>query len=106
MIAAFRIAVSNGWTVDELNPWPRSSTSPRGLVADGIAAQPLIVEEPKESNEAFAAKLVFLTLLASYVVKYGELGLDLPYTPNAAVATLMIAAIPGITAYNYYSRSE
>jgi len=106
MIAAFRIAVSNGWTIDELNPLPRSSTSPQGLVADGIAAQPLAISEPKESNEVLAAKLVVLTLLASYVVKYGELGLDLPFTPNAVVATLMIIGIPGITAYNYYTRSE
>jgi hypothetical protein len=106
MIAAFRLAVSNGWTVDELSPWPRSSTSPQGLVADGIAAQPLAVVEPKESNEVLAAKLVVLTLLTSFIVKYGELGLDLPFAPNAAVATLMILGIPGITAYNYYLRSE
>ena len=106
MIAAFRIAVSNGWTVDELNPWPRSSTSPQGLVADGIAAQPLAVVESKESNEALATKIVVLTLLTSYVVKYGELGLDLPFTPNAVVAALMILGIPGITAYNFYGRSE
>lgn len=106
MIAAFRIAVTNGWTVDELNPWPRSSTSPQGLVADGIAAQPLAVVESKESNEALATKIVVLTLLTSYIVKYGELGLDLPFTPNAVVAILMILGIPGITAYNFYSRSE
>ena len=40
-LAAYRIAVSNGWTLDEVNPFPRSATSPQGLVADGIAATPL-----------------------------------------------------------------
>jgi len=106
MIAAFRIAQSNGWTIDELNPFPRASTSPQGLVADGIAATPLTVTEPKESNQVLAAKLVALTLLASYGVKYGELALDLPFTPNAPVAAAIILGIPAITAYSYYNRSE
>lgn len=105
MIAAFRIASSNGWTLDEVNPWPRSNTSPVGLVVDGVAALPLEVKEATESNQVLAAKLVALTLFASYAVKYGELGLDLPFTPNPAVATAMILGIPAITAYSFYSRS-
>lgn len=106
MIAAFRIASSNGWTLDEVNPFPRSSTSPQGLVADGIAAMPLEVKEAEETTQVLAAKLVALTLFASYAVKYGELGFDLPFTPNPVVASAVILGIPAITAYSFYSRSE
>lgn len=106
MIAAFRIATSNGWSVEELNPFPRASTSPLGLVADGKAALPLEVTEATETNQALAAKLIAVTLLASYAVKYGELGLDLPFAPNPYAATAMILGIPAVTAYSYYRRSE
>ncbi|GKZ01204.1 hypothetical protein MPSEU_001071800 [Mayamaea pseudoterrestris] len=109
MIAAFRIARSNGWTLANLNPLPQSSTSPEGLVAEGIAAMPLIVDAKSkavESNQALAAKLVAATLATSYLVKYGELGLDLPFTPNPLVATAMIVGIPAMTAYQYFKLSD
>ena len=106
MIAAFRIAASNGWTINEINPFPKKSTNPQGLVADGLAAMPLKVDDNMESGAALAGKIVSLTLFASYLVKYGELGLDLPFTPNPGVATAMILGIPALTTYVYYSKSE
>ena len=106
MIAAFRIAKSNGWTLAEANPFPKSSTSPTGLVADDIAAMPLETIEPAESNAVLAAKLVGITVLASYAVKYGELGLDVPFSPNAPLAIAMIVGIPAITAYQYAAQSK
>ena len=110
MIAAFRIASSNGWTLNELNPFPPSPTSPIGLVADGIAAMPLDVKPLEETDydtsPILAAKLVGLTLALSYAVKYGELGIDLPFTPNPVVASSMIVGIPAITAYNFYRKSQ
>jgi hypothetical protein len=106
MIAAYRIAASNGWTFAELNPFPKSATSPEGLLAEGLAGTPLQVVPAEESNEILAAKLLVVTLLASYAVKYGELTLDLPFTPNPYVATAMILGIPAITAYQYYSQSD
>jgi hypothetical protein len=107
-LAAYRIAASNGWTLEEVNPFPRSSTSPQGLVADGIAATPLqlLPADTFGSTQALTAKLVGLTLVCSYLVKYGELGLDLPFTPNTPVAVLMVLGVPAITAYNYYSLSS
>lgn len=105
-IAAYRIAKSNGWTLDEVNPFPKSATNPTGLVADGIAAMPLKLREETESNQALAAKLVLLTLLCSYVVKYGELGLDVPFTPNAPIALAMVLGIPAITGFQYYNLSK
>jgi hypothetical protein len=105
-LAAYRIAVSNGWTLNEANPLPRSNTSPEGLVADGLAARPLILSESKESTKDLAIKLAGLTLASSYLVKYGELGIDLPFTPNPGAALAIVAAIPSVTAYNYYKRSQ
>ncbi|KAL3909487.1 MAG: hypothetical protein SGILL_008069 [Bacillariaceae sp.] len=106
MIAAFRIARSNGWNLDEVNPFPRSNSDPRGLVADGIAATPLTLVEPAESNRALVAKVLGLTIGLSYLVKYGELGIDLPFEPNSAIALAMVIGIPGITAFKYYKDSS
>ena len=110
MIAAFRIASSNGWTLNELNPLPRPPTSPIGLVADGIAAMPLDVQPMEESNydatPILAAKLLGLTLALSYVVKYGELGLDLPFTANPIIASSIVVGVPSITAFNFYRKSQ
>jgi hypothetical protein len=110
-LAAYRIAVSNGWTLNEANPLPKSNTSPEGLVADGVAALPLIMvttttSESKESTPELALKLAGLTLTTSYIVKYGELGIDLPFTPNPAAALAIVGAIPAATAYVYYNKSK
>jgi hypothetical protein len=105
-IAAYRIAVSNGWTLNEANPLPKSNTSPEGLVADGLAARPLIMSESKESSQELALKLAGLTLAASYLVKYGELGIDLPFTPNPGAGLAIVTAIPAVTAYYYYNKSQ
>lgn len=107
-LAAFRIAKSNGWTLNEVNPFPKSATDPTGLVADGIAATPLKLDTTGAmgTDQELAAKLIGLTLLASYATKYGELGIDLPFTPNAPVALAMVVGIPAITVYQYYNLSE
>jgi hypothetical protein len=105
-IAAFRIAQSNGWNLDEVNPFPNSDTNPRGLVADGIAAMPLTLVEPEESNQVLVSKVVAATLGLSYLVKYGELGLNLPFEPNIPVALAMVISIPAFTAFQYYQKSE
>jgi hypothetical protein len=99
--AAYRIANSNGWTLDELNPFPPSSTSSRGLVATVEAQLPLAQAESQESNTILAAKIVGLTVTLSYLVKYGELGLDLPFIPNLPVALTIVLGIPAITAFSY-----
>ena len=106
--AAYRIAKSNGWTFDEVNPFPQSATSPQGLVADGIAATPLqlLSTDALDDNRILIAKLVGLTVGLSYLVKYGELGLDLPFTPSEPIALAMVLGIPALTAYQFYSLSE
>jgi hypothetical protein len=105
-IAAYRIALSNGWTLSEVSPFPPSNTSPQGLIVDAIAATPLASVEAKESKVVLALKIAALTVLLSYMVKYGELGLDLPFTPSAPVALAMVVGIPSITAATYLYNGE
>eukprot|EP00536_Pseudo-nitzschia_multiseries_P000582 jgi/Psemu1/62719/estExt_Genemark1.C_70144 len=102
-IAAFRIARANGWTISEVNPF-RKEDDPAILAANGIAAQALVLREPTESNVVLAAKVTAATLFLSYAVKYGSLGLDLPFEANGFVALAMVLGIPGITALTFYQR--
>jgi hypothetical protein len=106
MIAAFRIAQASGWTVAEANPLPKSDNDQSGLVADGFASTALIVREPEESYALLISKVVGLTLTLSYLIKYGSLGLDLPFEPNGAAALALVLGIPGITAFTYYQRGS
>ena len=105
-IAAYRIAVSNGWTLRELNPFSKTETSPKGLAIDEAAAMPLQLTEAKESNAVLVAKLSAVTLLTSYIVKYGELGLDLPFNPNPIAGAAIVLGIPAITGVQYYQKSQ
>eukprot|EP00557_Chaetoceros_sp_GSL56_P008438 CAMPEP_0176487600 /NCGR_PEP_ID=MMETSP0200_2-20121128/6232_1 /TAXON_ID=947934 /ORGANISM="Chaetoceros sp., Strain GSL56" /LENGTH=567 /DNA_ID=CAMNT_0017884467 /DNA_START=132 /DNA_END=1835 /DNA_ORIENTATION=+ len=105
-IAAYRIAVSNGWTLSELNPLPASKTSPKGIIVENNAAMPLQLTEQTESDAALAAKLAALTFGAAYIVKYGELCLDVPFEQNAFAAVAIVAGIPAITAFNFYNKSQ
>lgn len=104
MIAAFRIAKESGWKLQEMNPFPKSDSDPTGLVADGIASTALVVREQEESDALLITKVLGFTLLSSYLVKYGSLGLDLPFEPNGAVALAIVLGIPTITAFTYYQR--
>jgi hypothetical protein len=109
-LAAYRIAKSNGWTLDEINPFPKSNTDPTGLIADGIASMPLQVvptaASSSETKTALLLKVLGLTVLTSYVVKYGELGADVFFTPNPPLALAMVIGIPALTAYNYYNLQQ
>lgn len=105
-IAAYRIATSNGWSLEEVNPFPKSNTDPKGLMVDATAALALVVEEEKESNAQLATKLAVATLGTSYLVKYGELGLDLPFVPNPPVALAMVFGIASLTAAAFYNQSK
>ena len=107
MLAAFRIATSNGWTVQELIPFGNKDTNPTGLVADGLAMKPLVLQEDKaQTNAELAVNLGAATLAFSYLTKYGELGLDLPFIPNPPAALAMILGIPGLTALYFAGKSK
>ena len=105
-IAAYRIAVSNGWSLAELKPLPKSSTSPQGIIVENAASAPLVLTEPKESDAALAAKIIGLTTVTAYLIKYGELGLEVPFTASAPAAVALVTGIPALTAFNFYSKSK
>jgi len=69
-VAAARLASSNGWTPSMLNPFDQSSAaaSPSAAASDPPAAAAISGAAAAPN----AAKLVVLTALASYGVKYGE----------------------------------
>jgi len=105
-IAAYRIAISNGWSVGELNPFPAASTSPKGIMVEDAATMPLVLTEKKESDVALAAKLAALTFGSAYAMKYGELGIDLPFEKNSIVAAAIVAGLPAITALSFYNKGK
>jgi len=105
-IAAYRIAISNGWTLRDLNPFPKSEVSPEGLAIDEAAAMPYNVATSNESDLQLAGKLLALTVVSSYILKYGELALDLPFSENGIAAGAIVFGIPAITGYLYYNRGK
>jgi hypothetical protein len=135
MIAAYRIACSNGWSWEEVNPFvviPRAITSKMNndnynddvdtnSDSGSLITTPYLVIPSKESEIQLGAKLLALTVISSYVLKYGELILGIPSlvstaaaatttTENTNVAVIIVSAsaiifvIPAITAYLYYKR--
>jgi Protein of unknown function (DUF2499) len=126
-IAAFRIAVSNGWSIpvalkgflNQNNP--AGLTSPEGIVVDELAERPLAVQpvtstgmdmavpmtqsQNDEANVVLLGKLAVATVGLSYLTKYGELGLDIPFEVDPLIAVAMITGIPALTAFKYYQQS-
>mmetsp|Transcript_9182 Transcript_9182/g.15197 ORF Transcript_9182/g.15197 Transcript_9182/m.15197 type:complete len:553 (+) Transcript_9182:54-1712(+) len=105
-IAAYRIAASNGWSFRELNPFPKSEASPEGIAIDEAMALPYNVVETSESELQLAAKLAALTIVSSYIIKYGELAFDLPFSENGIAAGAIVFGIPAITGFLYYNRGK
>ncbi len=105
-IAAYRIAASNGWTLGELNPFPKSEVSPEGIAIDEAAALPYNVVETSDSEFLLAGKLAALTIVSSYIIKYGELASDLPFSENGVAAGAIVFGIPAITGFLYFNRGK
>jgi hypothetical protein len=95
MIAAWRIAKSNGWTLLERRAADNGGTLPLELTP----------AENTDSNAILLAKLVAFTVVLSYVIKYGELNLIFPATPNACIALSLIVGVPAITASYFVLQS-
>jgi hypothetical protein len=107
MLAAIRIARSNGWTVQEFIPSWATPTSPAGLVTEGLAMKPLETQpDLLPSTTILTGSLVSATLFLSYLTKYGELALDTPFTPNPTLAIALIVGIPALTALPYAMESK
>mmetsp|Transcript_26825 Transcript_26825/g.62879 ORF Transcript_26825/g.62879 Transcript_26825/m.62879 type:complete len:487 (-) Transcript_26825:8-1468(-) len=120
--AAYRIAVSNGWTWQRV-PWLLTT----GLVeenspSDGATVthmQPTLKESGSligfedlgdalagDDDYTFLIKLFVGCAVASYLIKYGEVFFDFPYDANVFLG-LSIVAVPSVlNAFKWYKRSK
>ena len=113
MIAAYRIAASNGWTFGNLNPFNKGGEADAvGSDIEGGDATLAFTEsgvlttyQAEESDLFLVGKLLVATLTLSYAVKYGSLLSDLPFSANGAVGIAMILGIPAVVAAGYYGQS-
>ena len=98
-IAALLIALSNGWTISELNPFkPKGEAGEAGEAAAPAAA---VVPQPVIATPLLAGELVLLTAVFSYLVKYGEPALTLPFEPNALVGWALVLGIPTFVGFRF-----
>ena len=115
-IAAFRLALSNGWTIGELDPRKLFSKGDDDEAvpattaeAEAEAAAPAAAAYGGAAVVPSAAKLVLLTVLASFATKYGELALGgfpflelgLPSEASLAIAAIMVITPPAAVAYRF-----
>jgi hypothetical protein len=129
--AAYRIAISNGWTPPftgllDMAPFLPSNSVGRPVEVDPISARllsPLIETPTKESaslvgfedlgdalaadnDYSFLLKLFFGSALASYAIKYGELLFDFPFTPDVYLSFAVVLIPSLLNAFKWYKRSK
>eukprot|EP00908_Phaeocystis_cordata_P015372 Transcript_26531.p3 GENE.Transcript_26531~~Transcript_26531.p3 ORF type:complete len:408 (+),score=198.94 Transcript_26531:70-1293(+) len=106
-IAAGRLALSNGWTLKELNPFDQSEDAAPAAAEEPPAA-PVAIEGAAIAPNA--AKLVVLTLLASFGIKYGEMLLGpIPYlggVEGTVAGALLCFGFPALTAARFNKLSS
>ena len=114
-LAAYRIAVSNGWTLSELDP--RRLFSGEEEESEVGREEPAGFDVAKVTPQAakeltpgplLIAELLFLTLVFAYGTKYGELlfGASIFQSPESSAAAAAVIALPVmIVASAIYSQS-
>ena len=113
-IAALLIALSNGWTINEipaaatrtfnnLNPF---SDAPAAAPEPAEEAPPPLVTQEVLPGPLLAAELILGTVAFSYGLKYLEPALGLPYDPSAIVGWLICLTIPAAVGYNFASKPD
>jgi len=102
-IAALLLALSNGWTLSELNPFAKKDDDEEASAAPEAAAAAVITTQEVPSAPLLAGELVLLTAAASYLIKYGEPALSLPFEPSAVVAWALILGVPAFVGYRFVS---
>jgi len=113
-IAAYRIAVSNGWTFGDLNPFNKDNESEdndstKRMTAVKTSSSAAVVVEQDSSSEnslVLFGKITATTIVLSYLTKYGELGVDFPFSVNPPLALGIIVAVPLLTAFPYLQESN
>lgn len=102
-LAACRIAVSNGWTFSELNPFRERPEQDENAPGGGFDVGKLAVK-PASPEDAglvpgplLVLEVVLLSLLSAYVTKYGELGLESTFQTKdgtGGLAAPLIVVLP------------
>eukprot|EP00448_Togula_jolla_P010408 CAMPEP_0170594000 /NCGR_PEP_ID=MMETSP0224-20130122/13759_1 /TAXON_ID=285029 /ORGANISM="Togula jolla, Strain CCCM 725" /LENGTH=484 /DNA_ID=CAMNT_0010918013 /DNA_START=21 /DNA_END=1475 /DNA_ORIENTATION=- len=114
-LAASRIAISNGWTISELNPLPAIGRLFGGEQSkeevNELAFDPakLKAEPPSELTPwpLLIVEFVLLTVFASYLTKYGEVGIPVFQAPDATFLAFLVALVPpSLVGYAIYSNSN
>ena len=115
--AAYRIAASNGWRWAELSHLlPGSADDAAESAGDAVAVRArepasIEMEAPARATEALdnALPTIFLwSVVASYIIKYGETLLSFPVDDDVApyAALLMIVAPTAFNAWKWSERSK
>lgn len=105
-IAAGRVAFSNGWKLSALNPLGGGGSEGAAEAEGGAALELRPAAQPSLTAEAIlAAEVLLLSGAAAYFVKYGELALDLPFSPSVPASALVFALPPVAVAAQYAKRS-
>lgn len=126
--AALRIALSNGWKVPEplafLDVYATSlRVVPTAAIASvsslGQQATQLPFEAPSlvgfedlgetlqdDNDYYFLLKLFAGCAVASYAIKYGELGFDFPFEANTYLGLTFIAVPSALNAFKWWKRSQ
>ena len=101
-IAAVLIALSNGWNfqdaIADANPFNKEEKA-------AYTPPPLKLQE-MQSTPLIAAELLLLTVISSYLMKYGETLLGITFEPETAGAILgglICLGIPSAVGYRFYS---
>jgi hypothetical protein len=113
MLAAYRIAKSNGWDVpwgSEISLWDESGNEKEEERWD--RSQSLVGFEDlgealaSDNDYTFIVKLFVGCAVASYVVKYGEVWFDFPFQSELNVALAFIFVPSLLNCFKWYKRSQ
>eukprot|EP00929_Paragymnodinium_shiwhaense_P010941 TRINITY_DN11603_c0_g1_i1.p1 TRINITY_DN11603_c0_g1~~TRINITY_DN11603_c0_g1_i1.p1 ORF type:complete len:483 (-),score=118.67 TRINITY_DN11603_c0_g1_i1:46-1494(-) len=110
-LAAMRIAVSNGWTISELNPFAEKKEESKEEEDKGLDVQVLkpVSEDVVQPGPLVLLEVVLLVTLFSYGTKYGELlfGSAVFQSPESSLAAVLFCVLPVLlTAYTIYGQSS
>lgn len=114
-LAAMRIAVSNGWTISELNPFrekgAEAESESSDFDIDRLAVKKSGVEDAGLTpGPLLALEVVLLSVAGAYLTKYGELGLAGMFqnvgSTGGLQAPLIVMLPPLLVLYTLVSNSE
>ena len=112
MFAAYRIAVSNGWSapwgeIIALNEEDSSNANAKEEEAQSLIGFEDLGDALATDNDwAFIAKLFAGCAIASYLVKYGELWFDFPFESQLYVSLAFIFIPSLLNSFKWWKRSQ